>query len=245
MYLIIISILFITGFSLSYISYSKLKEKNLGSLISQEEYNNNSVSFTHFFMMGMQERKNDTQEEGKNQILYGAYNGTDVANTVAIKGYKEKQEYNLQIIKERLNNFGVLGYIKFLYNKANWILSDGTFFYGQEGTWKIGDYYNQSKIARIAQQFIDANSNIYKNITSNIMQISWILITIGLVFSINKEENKYINIGKLSIIGIVLFILMFEGRSRYLINYIPIFVFIGIYGLRNSLKKLLLTLKHK
>lgn len=243
--LITIIILFSIGFSLSYVTYNKLKERTLETRISEEDYYNNEVSFTHFMMMGMQERQNDSQEEGKNQTLYGAYNTLDVAKTVAVKGYKEKQEYNITIIKERLNNFGIKGYINFLYNKANWILSDGTFFYGQEGTWRTGDYFNQSKIARIAQKFIDAKSDTYKNVTANIMQISWILITIGLVFSINDEEKKYISIGKISIIGIVLFILMFEGRSRYLINYIPVFILVGTYGLTNSLKKLLLTLKHK
>ena len=194
-------------------------------------------------MMGMQQRYNDSQKEGKNQILYGAYNEMDVINTVAVKGYKEKQKYNLQVIKKRLSNFGVIGYIKFLNNKANWILSDGTFFYGQEGNWRINDYYNENKIARIAQQFIDADTDTYKLITANTMQISWILITIGLIFSINKEENKYLNIGKTSIIGIIIFILLFEGRSRYLINHIPIFILVGTYGLTNSLKKLSLILK--
>lgn len=241
----VVVILFIIGFSLSYIGYSTLKEKTLGALISQEEYDNNSVSFTHFLMMGMQQRQNVTKEDGKNQTLYGAYDGVDVKNTVAIEGYKEKQKYNLQIIKERLNNFGFIGYIQFLNNKANWILSDGTFFYGQEGTWRITEYCNQSKIAKVFQKFIDEKSNIYKNITANIMQIIWIVLMIGLICSIGKKENNYICIGKLAIIGIIIFILLFEGRSRYLINHIPIFIFIGTYGLSNSFKKLLLTLKHK
>lgn len=233
MYLIIVLILFMIGFATSYIGYSKIKEKNLGTLISQEEYNNNSVSFTHFLMMGMQEQQNDTKKDGKNQILYGSYNDNDVRSTIAIKGYKEKQKYNLQIIKERLNNFGIIGYLKFLNNKVNWILSDGTFFYGQEGIYK-GSYYNQSKIAKSIQQFIDVQTDTYKNIIANIMQILWILVILGLVFSIKNEENNYISIGKLSIIGIILFILLFEGRSRYLINYIPIFILVGIYGLINS-----------
>ena len=55
------------------------------------------ISYMHFLMMGMQEKPNDTKEDGKNQTLYGAYNGTDVENTNSIKGYKEKQNYNLKI----------------------------------------------------------------------------------------------------------------------------------------------------
>lgn len=243
--LIIVLLVFLVGFSFAYIGYSKLKEKTLGSLISQEQYDDNSVSFTHFLMMGMQQRDNVTKEDGKNRTLYGAYDGMDVKNTVSIKGYKEKQKYNLQVIKERLSNFGFLGYVQFLYNKANWILCDGTFFYGQEGTWRISEYCNESQIAKVLQQFIDHKSNMYKNITASIMQIMWILLIIGLVFSLVNKENKYISIGKLSMIGIIAFVLLFEGRSRYLINHIPIFIFVGTFGLTNSFKNLLLTLKHK
>lgn len=97
---------------------------------------------------------------------------------------------------------------------------------------------------------------MYINITSNVLQIAWILITLGLVLSYDKNENddsnKYVDIGKLAIIGIVLFILLFEGRSRYLINHLPIFIFVGTYGITSSfskfeknIKKLVLTLKNK
>ena len=77
------------------------------------------------------------------------------------------------------------------------------------------------------------------------MQIAWIIISIGLVFSISKEKNEYIDIGKLAIIGMVLFLLLFDGRARYLINHIPIFILVGTNGLKNSLNKILLTLEHK
>ena len=44
------------------------------------------------------------------------------------------------------------------------------------------------------------------------------------------------NILKLSIIGIILFIVIFEGRSRYLYNYIPIFIILGTVGIKNIIK---------
>lgn len=76
------------------------------------------------------------------------------------------------------------------------------------------------------------------------MQISWLIILLGLVLSYSKEKSEYLEIGKLAIIGIILFILLFEGRARYLINYIPVFIFIGVYGLKKSLNKIL-TIKDK
>ena len=63
----------------------------------------------------------------------------------------------------------------------------------------------------------------------------WILIFIGLACSyINKQENNTILVAKLTIIGIIMFLLLFEGRSRYVVNHIPFFIIVGIYGLKNS-----------
>lgn len=251
-YIVIALLIFSLGCGTIYFEYSKLKDKNLGEYISKESSELYSIPFTHFLMMGMQTRPNDTKEAGKNQTLYGAFSGDDVTNTTSIDGYKEKQKYNIEVVKERLSNFGFWGYLSFLYNKANWILSDGTFFYGHEGSWIVGDYYNNTDLARVLQKFINVESAMYIKVTANILQISWILITLGLVFSYSKSSDKYIDIGKLAIIGIVLFILLFEGRSRYLLNHLPIFIFIGTYGLTNSFNKLtgifekfVLTLKHK
>ena len=64
------------------------------------------------------------------------------------------------------------------------------------------------------------------------MQIAWLLIQFSLIYAISKNEE--IDILKLSIIGIILFVLLFEGRSRYLINYIPVFIVTGTYGLEES-----------
>lgn len=252
-YAILIVLIFSLGCGTTYFEHNKLKDKNLGKYISKEDSELYSIPFTHFLMMGMQTRPNDTKEAGKNQILYGAFSGDDVINTTSIDGYKQKQEYNIKIVKERLKEFGAYGYFVFLYNKANWILSDGTFFYGH---WIVNDYYNKTDFARNIQKFINVENDMYINITSNVLQIAWILITLGLVLSYDKNENddsnKYVDIGKLAIIGIVLFILLFEGRSRYLINHLPIFIFVGTYGITSSfskfeknIKKLVLTLKNK
>ena len=243
-YSIIVMIFFIMGCGISYLGYNIQKNQIFGELISKQAQEDFKRSYTHFLMMGMQERQNDVIGDGKNQTLYGTYNVQDDLNTYSIKGYKEKQEYNLKIIKERLKNFGIIGYIKFLYNKANWILSDGTFYYGYEGTWIVDGYQNKNKVAKIVQKFITVDSKAYKYITANIMQISWLIILLGLMLSYSKEKNEYLDIGKLAIIGIILFILIFEGRARYLVNYIPIFIFIGVDGLKISLNKIL-TMKDK
>lgn len=225
-----IILLFFLGIGIGYSIYSCQKNLNFGKFIKDEDYYKNSIPFTHFLMIGMQE--DNINNNGKR--TYGAYNNNDYIKTLSTSGYKEKQYLNMLVVKDRLNKFGFFGYLKYLYNKANWILSDGTFFYGFEGSWIEGDYFNTSDIARTFQRYIKVGTEEYNNVTANIMEIAWTLILLGLVFSFERKNE--INISKLAIIGLVIFILLFEGRARYLVNYIPIFILVGIYGLSNSFK---------
>lgn len=233
----IIGLMFIIGCGISYTGYSFVKNRNLGSLISEEDYEKYSMTFTHFLKMGMNESIIETELPTKNKTFYGGYSEWDALTTQTIIGKNEKQKENLQVVKQRLKKFGIAGYADFLYNKANWILSDGTFFFGEEGSFWMSEHYNHSKIGEILQELINNKSDKYQNITANVMQTLWILITIGLLFShTNKEQNNYIVISKLSIIGIVIFLLLFEGRARYLVNHLPIFIIVGVFGIKASLK---------
>ena len=68
-----------------------------------------------------------------------------------------------------------------------------------------------------------------------IVQFFWICILLLLViFSLDnkyKEENSNLVI-KLAITGIMVFLLIFEARARYLYLYIPIFIIGGSLGLK-------------
>lgn len=223
--IIIMALIFIIGMTTTYITYHYLKNKNLSKYITNEQYESNTITFTHFIMMGMQ--KSDVN--GK--AMYGAYNEQDVINTKSKSGKEEKQKYNIQIIKQRLEKMGVTGYLKFIYNKMNWVLSDGTFYYWQEGSQKYLPI-SQDKVSKIVQKYFDKDSSEYNKITANIFEILWIVILIGIICSFkNKEKN--INILKLSALGIILFIIVFEGRSRYIYNYIPVFIILGTLGIKN------------
>ena len=228
--------MFAIGCIISYTGYSYLKNKNLGSLISDEDYEKYSMSFTHFLKMGMSQTESGNPLPTKNKTLYGSYSENDALTTQGIIRKDEKQKENLRTVKKRLQDFGIKGYIKFLYNKANWILSDGTFFYGEEGTFWTSEHYNNSEIGKFIQELINKDDVKYQTVTVNIMQTLWILIIIGLVFSYNKKQDDNFAILKLSIIGIVIFLLLFEGRARYIVNHLPIFIIIGVCGIKNSLK---------
>ena len=101
--------------------------------------------------------------------------------------------------------------MKFLYNKVNWILADGTFFFGQEGSFWTSKHYNKTKLGVLLQQLINNRTNEYQKITANVFQTVWLLILLGLICSYTKkDENNYLIICKITIVGIYGLINSFE-----------------------------------
>lgn len=196
---------------------------------------------THFAMMGLREMKlpNGTS-------MYGAYYKPDVDATFARPDQETKIQYNLDVIKERLTKMGVGGYLSFLNNKARWITSEGNFFWGGEGRFANYDYMMDSFL----KECINSGSNRlgfymkedgktqpgkYYGLYFYFSQAVWILLLFCLVVPLFLRKkgtcNKDVLIMRCSIFGLMLFLLLFEARSRYLINQLPYFILLASYGL--------------
>lgn len=52
-----------------------------------------------------------------------------------------------------------------------------------------------------------------------------------------KLDNKEMNVIFLTLVGITLFVLLFEGRARYLFLYSPYYIISAIVGLKFLLEK--------
>lgn len=228
----IIVSLFLFVVIITRIIFNSYKDYRLSSYITDEMYYKRSVPFTHFLMMGIK----PVEYEGN---YYGFYNEDDVQATISIIGKDNKTKYNLDVFKQRISNLGLTGYIKYLYQKYNCIISDGTFFYGSEGHFYVSEPIIKGQKIESIQKYFYKDKDEYNKYTNNLFQATWtfllIVIFIGeafiLIRFIRKKEkiNTKIGIVELSIIGIILFILLFEGRSRYLINYVPMFILLGSY----------------
>lgn len=217
-----------------YGSFDIYKNLRLKNYISKEITYQNSFPMTHFMMMGL-------KPEGYEGKYYGVYLEDDVNSTKSQIGKSAKKEYNIKQIKIRLKAMGIKGYISYLYDKYTFIISDGSFFYGDEGNFYQSEPYFSGKLASLVQGFSYVDGKYYNKITVNIMQSYWIiilgLILISSILSLIYGDEKKISILKLSIIGIIAFILLFEARSRYLMNYLPVFILLAIYSI-NKFEKI-------
>ena len=217
--------------------FNKISEK---VILKDARKNVHEYPLTHWIMMGL----NTPESEGGTSIGYGAYSQKDSDYTATSGNYEEKKQANITKIKERLNNFGLKGYIKFIYKKWQYVWNDGTYYVLNIIGW---DTINTKSIPyRIV---LGDESNITKSIMKHFNNIVFFVILVGLAIDIkNKEKSKEARVLGISIVGIGIFLTIWEARSRYIYFMIPVFCVlcaIGIDIINKNLKKYIMKREEK
>lgn len=185
--------------------------------------NEKSFHIYHFFMMGM------NVEDG------GMYSQDDVDYSLSFDSSKERDKANLDRAFDRIHDMGCVGLGKHLFAKLKANYNDGTFCWGKEGTvffCQLSEDRNTKYCDFIRSLYysqLEDNGN-YK-IWNSIEQIVWYLILFLCVLSIFKLTDKHTQILILSIIGLTVFEIIFEARSRYLFAYVPVYIMLAMNGI--------------
>lgn len=193
---------------------------------TEQEQEQLEVPMTHFLMMGLNER------EG----YYGFF-ASDVSATLDIPGKQGKTEYHKEVIAQRLRDFGFFGLLKHCVNKAVWVTTDGTFFYGGEGSFHNDTPKKTEGLGSFLQNFTYAETELYTTYFGNFMQAIWLLTAIGMMLlACDRRKDRtpaqraVLFLAQLSVIGLIMFLALFEARSRYLFLYLPYFFLISATG---------------
>ena len=151
-------------------------------------------------------------------------NMDDLKSVKAIEGKEAKKQY----IKDRIEY------------KINYAIEKNILFdkirYNIKKTWGDSTYFVYVKTAGETVNN-DVRKNVYvnsgiKDKIDNFMDIrhfTMLILMIISAFAINKKEDSLLII-KITIIGLALFLMIFECRSRYLVNYIPFFLILETYS---------------
>lgn len=183
------------------------------------------ISYPHFVKMGL------------NNVTNGGYLSDDAGKSMSFKSTKERKEENIEVIKERLSEYGIDGLLKHQIKKTLVTYNDGTFAWSQEGNfyWEIKE--EKSKIERFFRNiYYESGSN--HSIFKYIVQGAWLIIlSIQTLTIFIKRENmdNSMRVVLLSLIGLFVFESIFEARARYLYTYVPIFIVSGMIGLNEFL----------
>ena len=76
------------------------------------------------------------------------------------------------------------------------------------------------------------------------MQSVWILILFFNIFSLKNIRNYKLLVIPLSIIGITIFLLLFESRARYLLLYAPFYIILFVIGMNNIINMVNIKLEN-
>lgn len=179
------------------------------------------ISYPHFFKMGL------------NNVTNGGYLSDDAGKSMSFKSTKEREEENIKVIKERLNEYGIDGLLKHQIKKTLVTYNDGTFAWSQEGNfyWEIKE--EKSRIERFFRNIYyesGSNHSIFKYIVQGVWLIILLIQPLN-IFIKSKNMNNNMRVVLLSLIGLFIFESIFEARARYLYTYVPIFIISGMIGL--------------
>ncbi|MBD7894720.1 hypothetical protein H9564_03145 [Limosilactobacillus sp. Sa3CUN2] len=153
----------------------------------------------------------------------GGYSAHDALMMSVLQTKHQRVDYSQKKIREELSEKGI-NYVPFLIRKQGLNSSDGTFAWLREGHFinqRVN--YNLKGIRGFFTSFTmpeGVNLHNYQFLA----QIWWISIVIILNFSWSAD-GSIIQCLRLGIIGAFLYLLIFEGgRSRYIIQFLPMFL---------------------
>lgn len=164
---------------------------------------------SHWVMMGLHDR--------------GGFYINDFWFTVNSGDYQHKKDANINEIKNRISDYGVSGMAKHIAKKVSWTWGDGTYF--------IGYYLGRCKETNIFKSFV-SDSIIFKFLCS--VYQCMLLFTILFSFisgAVSNRQGKEILL-KIIICGVYFFFIIWETRSRYLVNFSPVFIITAAYSVK-------------
>ena len=218
-YIIIILLIIFTGY-MTY-TYIRKANNNMGIDVDKEK----RFNITHYAMLGW-----NTESKGvftvKDENFSGKY-----------EKLKDREKANIEELKRRITEMGLGGVINQIARKILTNYNDGTFS-GVATFVYIRDEYNIQGLDNNLSEFLKNvyyERGKYNQIYTQIMQCLWISILIFNMFSYNDSKSRKIAIIILALIGLFLFETIFEARSRYIFVYVPLYIFIGVIGIKNVL----------
>ena len=195
------------------------KYESIGVYLDGEE----RFGAAHFFMMGLNEK---TQ---------GVYDEDDVQFSGSFATAKDRNRADMAVAMDRIRQMGPNGYFRQLVKKLLRGYSDGTFSWGGEGHFypSIREEVNRWMGPRLRELFYSYGSKY--RFLALAEQTAWIgvLLFAGAfeLLSIKKGNHPGADVMKLTVLGAMLFMMLFETRARYTFLNVPIFCALAAQGM--------------
>lgn len=197
---------------LSAAAYNTIETK--AAVIDKTEIDLYRLPKEHYVMMGL--------------CRQGGYSAEDHELSSSIIDIEQRKAAEIEVIKERLSEYGLVGYAKFLLGKISYTWTDGTYY----APMKLNiDPINNNFLSSVFT-FSGKHYQLY----AQIMKAVQLALMLLIAFSSKKDDLTLMM--SLSMLGIFLFLLVWETRSRYIVNFIPVFLAISALSTDNLIGRI-------
>lgn len=185
-------------------------------VISDEMLERYEFPITHFVMMGL---------KGK-----GGYSDKEVQKTKKHETYEERVEYNLRVIRKRLKKLGPMGLLEHIVVRKMGYTWGNSCLAGN-------DYATRYPLRQTVLWELLSLKGKYHWILLIFTWPYYILILLGILFSAiaalreKTLKTSVFDVGRLTILGLTLFLFIWECNSRYLLSVAPIMLLVAAQGL--------------
>lgn len=174
---------------------------------------------------------------GQNDRTYGSFAGEDWTFITSYDTKEEKVKYSLEGAKERFTARGIKGNIRFFSIKNMVNYDNATFSWAYEGEFFKDISSGTTGLCKVLKSIYYPDGEHYKTYAT-ICQGIWLIIILGCIGILWDKNKRQMLVPCMAIIGLTIFLLIFESRGRYLFLYTPVYVTIGCLGMKNIYSKI-------
>lgn len=172
----------------------------------------------------------------------GGYDAADVQNTYSVPTESGKFTNGLDGYVSNVERQGPGGYANFLANKTLRFLGDGTFYQWQEGNQLSLPFIVKNSAGKAVQSVYGPTGSLHPALV-DLWQAMWlVLLVLGAVPLVLFRDRRLFSdpavAMRVALLGLIVFLMLFEGRSRYVYLYVPFFVLLAGLSMRSIVDRL-------
>jgi hypothetical protein len=154
---------------------------------------------------------------------YGTWDPTVVRETRG-KDTAVQNAVARRVIREEWRRRGVIGTVKFAADKTLFNWGDGTFWARSEGSDQTAPPLRHGSVVDAVVSWNAPSGHLFR-LHVLFAQVTWMAVLLALgVGLLRSQYRPEILLMALTVAGIAVFALVFQGRSRYLLVHVPVVV---------------------
>lgn len=173
---------------------------------------------------------------GLNPKLHGAYSKKDVMYTQSFQTTEAMKVADWNRIEERVKDYGLRGMADHLKKKTLINYADGTFAWRCEGHFfnTLFPDINSKVSGKLKDIFYYGESTVGK-LRETLVHGVWLQVLVWMIAAAGRKreekEQDTVNVALLTVVGTILFAMLFEARARYLMCNVSIYIVLAVIGM--------------